>query len=210
MSKDSKEIEAAAGVSGIADEFGGNSRVYAMSRNPFGIIYILPAIIIDVLIAELLIDFSVDTKIIAAVCSALAFVILTVPAATLNGRIIFTDKDVELLYGSRRLVMPWSGVTGLAHHSRFGLCLQGKSSTEQRMNSINGICVSDGEARIPLRLFGDRRFAMFYEVRDHAPSRDWMQALRVRPISSRYPLLIYGAAVIVCGVSIFLIGYFVD
>lgn len=188
------------------------TRGYAVSRNPFTIWALLPAITLafaGLAVAEF---FGDDTVVVnwlgnSSVTSitAIAFVIvvlglLLVAAVTLRGSLNLTHDGVTFESGKDHLTAGWDQVTGLVYRRDAGLCLalEGAQQTRPSLRLPGGFNATKGSVRIPLRMFGDRRFSILYDIRDRLPEESWLPAVqRVRERSAQMTLAVYAMVVLI-------------
>jgi hypothetical protein len=156
-------------------------------------------IIISFLILQLALVFDVTRIAAVSVFVAGIVAISAIPAYLLRGWITFGEDGVDVHFGRSAIRATWDQVTGVEPHSGYGLCLimKGQTQTRTLRRGMAGVQADAGGASIPLRLFGDRRFAMVYEVRDHSPHTAWIEALRgkITPLGAWRPVIVYGLAV---------------
>ncbi len=189
------------------------TRGYAVTRNPFAIPAVLPLVtmaFIGLAVAELLGDYDVVVNwfgnLTPTSITVVAFVIVTlglllVPAVTLKGSLNLTHDGVTFERGRHHLTASWEQVTGLTYRRDAGLCLTmaGAQQTASPMRLPGGFNATDGNVRIPLRMFGDRQFSILYDVRERLPESSWLPA--VRQVKERSPLMnlaVYAGVVLVC------------
>ncbi len=176
------------------------AQLYSVSRNPFGIAAVLPLIIFAFIGLEVGVLYNVATDQLLGAFMIVSTGLLLIPAVVLRGDVTFDDEGIQLRYGKRSITAPWNCVQGLSFRRDCGVCvvLKGQTQTAERIRIPGGLeATRGGEAFIPLRFFGDRRFAILYEIRDRVPAGAWQNALaNERPPSSRRPLLVYGLTVL--------------
>ncbi len=188
------------------------TRGYAVSRNPFAIWAVLPLItmaFVGLAVAELLGDYNVVVSwfgnLAPTSLTVVAFVIvslglLLIPAVTLKGSLNLTHDGVTFERGRHHLTASWEQVTGLVYRRDAGLCLAmtGAQQTRSPMRLPGGFNATDGEVRIPLRMFGDRQFSILYDVRERLPEKTWLPALtQVKERSPLMNLAIYAGVVLI-------------
>ena len=183
------------------------SQLYAVSRNPFGLALILPLIVFSFIGLEAVLLIVIawgDFNYASAKTILTGFLIITtglmlIPAVVLRGYITFDDKGIEMRYAKQRLAATWDKVAGLTYERDSGVCvlLKGQEQSQPKITVAGGLRAREGgEAVIPIRFFGDRRFAILYEVRDRVPESAWKHALQqAQPGGSRRPLIIYALTV---------------
>lgn len=176
------------------------SQLYAVSRNPFGLAAVLPLVLFSFIGLEVGLLTSVPVDKLMAAFMIITAGLLLIPAVVLKGYITFDDEGIALRFGKRTLSASWDKVAGLTYEQDSGVCvlLKGQTQSQPRIRLAGGLHADEnGEAVIPIRFFGDRRFAILYEVRDRVPESAWKHALQqAQPGSSRRPLIIYSLTVL--------------
>jgi hypothetical protein len=179
------------------------SQMYTVSRNPFGPAAILPALVLAFLALEigLIYNWSINELLggFLIICTGL----LLVPAVALRGSITFDDQGITFRNGKKSITATWNQVTGLTYDRDSGVCvsLKGQTQSQPVIRSAGGLRAAEGEAVIPIRYFGDRRFAILYEIRDRVPESAWREALsHAESPASKRPLIIY-AGVVLLGIG---------
>jgi hypothetical protein len=130
----------------------------------------------------------------------LALGLLLIPAVTLKGSLNLTHDGVTFERGKDHLTAGWDQVTGLIYRRDSGLCMtmKGAQQTRPSMRLPGGFNATNGDVRIPLRMFGDRQFSILYDIRERLPEASWLPA--VEQVKERSPLMnlaIYAGVVLV-------------
>ena len=176
------------------------SQLYAVSRNPFGLAAILPLILFAFIGLEIGLLANIDVDKLLGGFMIVSTGLLLIPAVVLKGFITFDDKGINMRFGKQTLSASCDKVAVLTYEQDSGVCvlLKGQTQSRPKIRVAGGLHAEDGgEAIIPIRFFGDRRFAILYEVRDRVPESAWKHALQqAQPGSSRRPLIIYGLTVL--------------
>lgn len=197
------------------------TRGYAVSRNPFTVWSVLPAIVlafVGVGIAEWIGDYSVfvgDSPLMLVDVTAVTFLIVTlglllVPAVALKGSINLTHDGVTYERGKNHLTAGWDQIEGLTNRRDCGLCLviRNPQITTDKMRLPGGFYADKTVARIPLRMFGDRQYSIIYDIRDRVPEANWQPALQaVNHRSQRRILAVYGAVTLICVLAMAICAY---
>ena len=197
------------------------SRGYAVTRNPFAIWSVLPAIVLAFValgIAEFIGDYSVflgDSPMMAVDVTVVTFLIVTlglllIPAVVLKGSINLTHDGVTFERGKDHLTAGWDQIVGLANRNDAGLCLmiRNPQMTTPKIKLPGGFYADQTMAQIPLRMFGDRQYSIVYDIRDRVSETDWAPALAaVKHRSTNHILAIYGATALVCVLAMGVVAY---
>lgn len=196
------------------------TRGYAVTRNPFAIWSVLPATVLafaglavwefigdyHVLVTDRLVDVNVTVVVFLIVSLG----ILLIPAVTLKGSINLTHDGVTFERGKHHLTAAWEQVEGLSFRHGVGLCLviRDPVQTTPRIKLPGGFRAEGGRAQIPLRMFGDRRYSIIYDVRDRVPEANWQPALSaVSTRSGRRILMVYGLTTLVSCLAMIAVAY---
>lgn len=186
------------------------AQMYALSRNPFGIGAILPMILLAFIGLEgflLAINGGVfgsnpDPQVYYRLVGGFGVIttgLLLIPAVVLRGEITFDGRGITMSVGRNRIEATWDQVVGLVYTQDAGVCVKtrGQRQTRPSIRTAGGLKAADGEALIPIRLFGDRRFSILYEIRDRVPEAAWRPALEAAdPPGTRRPIAVYTLAVL--------------
>jgi hypothetical protein len=189
------------------------TRGYAVTRNPFAVWSILPSITLAFAGLAIAVPFINDAYIASIAVSAFLAVttgLLLIPAVALRGSLNLTHDGVTFARGKHHLTAGWDQVTGVIYRRDAGLCLvfRDPQQTKAVMKLPGGFSARDEEARIPLRMFGDRQFSILYDIRDRLPEAAWRPALERADNRSQLRILaVYAATVAVCGASMFAVMY---
>lgn len=185
------------------------TRGYAVSRNPFTIGAILPAIVLsfcglaiwnwvgeDVVLTGGSPSFAVmDITVVTFIIVTLG--LLLIPAMTLHGSINLTHDGITFEHGNENFTAAWDQVQGLEYRRDCGLCLvlTNPQQTKPVIKMPGGLFAGGGVARIPLRMFGDRMYSIIYDIRDRVPMANYQPALSaVHERSALNIQLVYGMA----------------
>ena len=188
------------------------TRGYAVTRNPFAIWAILPLVtltFIGLALAEFIGDDTVVvnwfgnttvTSVTVVAFATVALGLMLIPAVTLKGSLNLTHDGVTFERGRDHLTASWDQVTGLVYRRDAGLCMTmaGASQTRRSLRLPGGFNATDGNVRIPLRMFGDRQFSILYDIRERLPEQSWLPA--VQQVKDRSPLMnlaIYAGVVLI-------------
>lgn len=189
------------------------TRDYAVTRNPFAIPAILPLVTLTFAALALAMAVISDAYLSTIVVAAFATVtvsLLAIPAVALKGSINLTHDGISFVRGKQHLTAGWDQVTGIVYRFQTGLCLMIRNPLQStpRMRLPGGFHAQGGEARIPLRLFGDRQFSILYDIRDRLPEAAWRPALEAASKRSKWRILsVYGLTVACAGAAIFAVMY---
>ena len=132
--------------------------------------------------------------------------LLLIPAVSLKGSLSLTHDGITFERGKHHLTASWEQVQGIVNRRDAGLCLVIKNpqTTRPDWRLPGGFGVSGGEARIPLRFFGDRQFSILYDIRDRLPESAWRPALEKAQARGTWRILaVYGGTVAVCGLALY-------
>jgi hypothetical protein len=185
------------------------SRGYAVTHNPFAVWEVLPTITLafaGMAAAMLFISDSYLAGIAVGAFLVATLGVLLIPAVALKGSLNLTHEGVIFERGRHNLTASWSQVVGIANRRDCGLTLllSNPQQTAPRMRLPGGFCAENGQARIPLRMFGDRQFSILYDIRDRLPEATWRPALEAASRRSTGRILaVYAATVAVCGLALF-------
>jgi hypothetical protein len=189
------------------------TRGYAVTRNPFTIWAVLPAITLAFAGIAVAMAYITDAYLAAiAVGGFLAVTagLLAIPAVALKGTINLTHDGITFERGKHHLTAGWDQVSGLVYRRDAGLCLvlANPQQTAPVIKLPGGFYAGGGIARIPLRMFGDRQFSILYDIRDRLPEGTWRPALeRAQARSQPRILLVYAATVAVSSAALFAVMY---
>jgi hypothetical protein len=185
------------------------TRAYAVTRNPFAIWSILPGIALAFAALAMAITFINDATLATTAVGGFLVVtlgLLLIPAVSLKGSLSLTHDGITFERGKDHLTASWEQVQGIVNRRDAGLCLVIKDpqTTRQSWRLPGGFGVSGGEARIPLRFFGDRQFSILYDIRDRLPESAWRPALeQAQPRGTWRILAVYAGTVAVCGTALY-------
>jgi hypothetical protein len=181
------------------------SRGYAVTHNPFAVWEVLPLLTLS--FAALAIAMLHISSAYLATVAVGGFLVLTlgtllVPAVTLKGSLSITHEGIAFERGGEHLTASWSDVRGVVNRRDCGLTLvlRDPEQTRRRIRTPGGLCAEGGEARIPLRMFGDRQFSILYDIRDRLPEAAWKDALAAasRRSTARIVLVYSGVVAVSC------------
>ncbi|MBV8194941.1 MAG: hypothetical protein JOY80_05380 [Candidatus Dormibacteraeota bacterium] len=187
------------------------TRGYAMTRNPFAIWEVLPAITLTfaaLAIAMTYINDPYNARTAIGAFLVVTLGLLLVPALTLKGTLNLTHDGITFARGKDHFTAGWDQVVGVVNRIDSGLAVEMRNpqSTKQSWRMAGGFRVTGSEAQIPLRYFGDRQFSILYDIRDRLPDQAWRPALDK---ASRRPvwmiLAVYGASVVICGLALYVV-----
>jgi hypothetical protein len=188
-------------------------RGYAVSRNPFTVWAVLPSITLATAVLAIAMLFISDAYLASIAAGAYLFVtagVLLIPAVALKGSLSLTHDGIVFQRGKQNLTAGWERVTGILFRRGPGLSLVIRDP-EQSTPSIRapgGFYATQGEANIPLRMFGDRQFSILYDIRDRLPQSAWRDAVnRASSRSQIRILLVYAAVVAVACGALFAVMY---
>lgn len=144
----------------------------------------------------LIFDWPVQESVAAFLLITLG--LLLIPAMTLRGDATLNDEGLTFRSGRQTISATWAQVSGLVYRPDCGICIHTRGQTQSPtvIKAPGGLSARDGEGFIPVRYFGDRRFAIMYEIRDHIPDAAWRRSLdATQPDSALHPRFVYALAV---------------
>ena len=185
------------------------TRGYAVTRNPFAIWEVLPAVALTFAALSISMIYINDAGLARTAVGAFLVItlgLLLIPAVTQKGTLNLTHDGITFARGKDHFTAGWDQVVGIVNKRDAGLCLvmRNPQTTKQNWRMPGGFHANAEEAQLPLRYFGDRQFSILYDVRDRLPAEAWRPAL---DRASRRPgwmiLAVYGATVAVCGLAMY-------
>jgi hypothetical protein len=182
------------------------SRGYAVTHNPFAVWEVLPTITLafaGMAIAARYLD-SYTAPIAVGAFLVVTLGMLLVSAVTLNGTLNVTHEGIIFARGKDHLTASWDQVVGIENRRTSGLTLiiNNPEQTRERLRLPGGFSSEKGVAAIPLRMFGDRRFSILYDIRDRLPEAAWRPALEAADNRSTLNILmVYGGVVAFSGLA---------
>jgi hypothetical protein len=185
------------------------TRGYAVTRNPFAIGAVLPSVTLAFAALAVAMVFITDAGL--AVDAVGGFLVVTlglllIPAVALKGSLSLTHDGLTFERGKDHLTAGWDQVQGIAYRIDSGLSLVIKApqTTRPAWRLPGGFAVRGGEARIPLRFFGDRQFSILYDIRDRLPEASWRPALEKAQARGTWRILaVYGGTVALSGLALY-------
>lgn len=174
-------------------------RAYALSGSPFTVPAILPLLTLAFIGTALTVAVgSIDLGTMLPLLGGLAMVcvgLLTIPALTVGGTVSMTDRGIgfsrrnRAIFGANIGRLPakgehtaaatWSNVS-LFTDFNGGLCLRlaDPEIIGGELRMPGGLHIRPGDdAVLPLRMLGDRKFAVIDAVRENADASMWAPAL---------------------------------
>ena len=186
------------------------TRTYAVTTNPFAIPVVLPALVLCFIGAEIALLAGANANVLAGTFLFATAGILLIPAVILRGTLTVTDTGITFERGKDTMSAAWRDVTSLTWRQDCGLCMSvaGQKQTKQDWKLPGGFRAIDGDyARIPMRMFGDRQYAMLYDIRDHLPETATMPALEKASSRGGLKLYLYGAVVVIDVVALAVVAW---
>lgn len=184
------------------------ARGYTVTRNPFAIWEVLPAIVLC--FAGLAIAMQFINNGYLATIALGGFIVATlgvllVPAISLKGTLNVTPEGIIFQRGKESVTASWSQVAAVVNRRDCGLTLivNNAQQTSRRIRVPGGFHADNGAVRIPLRMFGDRQFSILYDIRDRLPEAVWRDALEeAGKRSTTEILLVYAGMVAFCSLAV--------
>jgi len=182
------------------------SRGYAVSHTPFAVWQMLPTITLafaGMAIAARFLD-ATTAPIAVGAFLVVTLGMLAVSAVALKGSLNVTHEGIIFERGKDHLTASWDQVMGIENRRTCGLTLiiRNPEQTRERLRLPGGFSSQNGVAAIPLRMFGDRRFSIMYDIRDRLPEASWRPALEAADKrSTTNILLVYGGVVAFSGLA---------
>ncbi|MBV9525393.1 MAG: hypothetical protein JOZ46_06215, partial [Candidatus Dormibacteraeota bacterium] len=142
---------------------------------------VLPAIVLAFAGLAMAMQFISDAYLASIAVGAFVVTtagLLLVPAVSLRGTLDLTHDGITFVRGKEHLTAAWNQVLGVVSRPGAGLSvvIRDPQQTTESITMPGGFASRDEEANIPLRLFGDRRFSILYDVRDRLPENVWRPA----------------------------------
>lgn len=185
------------------------TRGYAITRNPFAVWEVLPAIALAFAGLSIAMIYVNDAGLARTAVGAFLIValgMLLVPAVTQKGSLNLTHDGITFARGKDHFTAGWDQVVGIVDRRDAGLCLviRNPQTTRPSWRLPGGFHANATEAQLPLRFFGDRQFSILYDIRDRLPDQAWRPAVdRVSRRPGWMILAVYAATVAICGLAMY-------
>lgn len=185
------------------------TRGYAVTRNPFAVGAILPSLTLAFAALAAAMTFITDANLATDAVGGFVVVtlgLLLIPAVALKGSLSLTHDGITFERGKHHLTAGWEQVQGIEYRRDAGLSLviRDAQTTRPAWRLPGGFGVRGGEARIPLRFFGDRQFSILYDIRDRLPEAAWRPALERAQARGTWRILaVYGGTVAASGLALY-------